>query len=183
MLTGQLVKLRAYEWDDLDRCHAWINDPEVTLHLGKDVTYPVSRAQEEEWLRGAMQQTRPPEITYAIETLAEGRHIGSVGFHHVLGTAHSAELGIMIGDKTCWDRGFGTDAIRTMLRFGFDELNLNRISLTVSDNNARGIACYLKCGFTEEGRLRQDRFRDGEFRDTLIMAVLRDEYRAGLTAK
>ena len=120
MLNGEQVKLRAYEWDDLDRCHVWINDPEVTLHLGVDVTYPVSLAAEEEWLRGAMQHTRPPEITYAIERLEDGVHIGSVSLHKVTGNARSAELGIMIGDKTCWDRGFGTDAIRTMLHFGFN---------------------------------------------------------------
>jgi RimJ/RimL family protein N-acetyltransferase len=177
MLTGALVQLRAYEMDDLDRCCAWINDPEVTRDMAVDVTYPVSRAQEEAWLKEAMSQARPPKITYAIDTLADSRHIGTIDFRKIGGNARHAELGIMIGDKTCWDHGFGTDAIRTMLRFGFEELNLNRVYLTVSDDNARGIACYRKCGFTEEGRLRQDRFREGEYRDTIVMGVLREEFR------
>ena len=178
MLTGTLVRLRAYEMDDLDRCLAWINDREVVQYISAAAAFPVSRAQEEEWLRQTVTQTRPPEITYAIETLAESRHIGSVSFHDVRGNARKAALGIMIGDKACWNHGYGTDAIVTMLRFGFDELNLNRVWLEVHDDNARAIACYRKCGFMEEGCLRRDRYRDGAYHDTLIMAVLGEEFRA-----
>jgi RimJ/RimL family protein N-acetyltransferase len=76
----------------------------------------------------------------------------------------------MIGDKEYWSRGYGTDAILTMLRYGFEELNLNRVDLTCDQRNARGIACYLKCGFIEEGRMRQHRFAKGRYWDTVIMA-------------
>ncbi len=84
----------------------------------------------------------------------------------------------MIGDKSYWSRGYGTDAIVTLLRFGFDEVNLHRVALEVNEDNARAIACYRKCGFVEEGRLRDHRFRRGEYRDTLIMGVLAGEFRA-----
>jgi RimJ/RimL family protein N-acetyltransferase len=87
-----------------------------------------------------------------------------------------ATLGIMIGDKACWSRGFGTDAILTVLRYGFEELNLNRVDLTCDERNGRGIACYRKCGFAEEGRMRQHRFSKGRYWDTLVMAVLADEF-------
>jgi RimJ/RimL family protein N-acetyltransferase len=178
MLTGKLVRLRAIEMEDLDRYLAWINDPEVVQYLATAAPHPVSRVQEEEWIRQAVTHTQPPEITYAIETLDEGRHIGSVSLHRVGHTAHHAGLGILIGDKAHWNRGFGTDAIITMLRYAFEELNLNRVSLEVHDFNAGAIACYRKCGFIEEGRLRQDRFRNGEYGDTMVMGVLRDEFRA-----
>src|SRR5690606_6936574 len=89
----------------------------------------------------------------------------------------SAVLGIMIGEKTHWNRGYGTDAIMTMLAYGFDALNLHRIELTVSEDNARGIACYRKCGFVEEGRLRQNRFARGRYWDSLLMSVLAEEFR------
>ena len=178
MLTGNLVRLRAIEMEDLDRYLAWVNDEEVVQYIATSAPHPVSRAQEEEWLRRAMTHTVPPEITYAIETLDDGRHIGSVSLHGVGGSERKASLGVLIGDKTCWSRGFGTDAITVMLRHAFEELNLNRVSLEVHDFNARAIACYRKCGFVEEGRLRQDRYRHGEYGDTLIMGVLREEFRA-----
>ena len=175
MPTGKLVKLRAIEMDDLERYLAWVNDEEVMRYLAA-TAFPVSRGQEEEFVRKATLQTRPPEIVFAIDTLEDGRHIGSLGLHHVQGAAHSTELGIMIGDKAYWDRGFGTDTIRTALRFAFEELNLNRVSLSVDADNGRGIACYRKCGFVEEGLLREHRYRAGQYRDTVLMAVLRAEW-------
>jgi RimJ/RimL family protein N-acetyltransferase len=176
MLTGKLVRLRAVEADDLDRYLKWINDQEVIEFLA--VTgFAVSRAQEEEWLQRAMRQTQPPEITLAIETLDEARHIGTVALHEIRPASTRASLGIMIGDKAFWSRGYGTDAIWTTLRFAFDELNLHRVQLEVHEENARAIACYHKCGFVEEGRLRHDRFRAARYRDTLVMGVLSDEFR------
>jgi RimJ/RimL family protein N-acetyltransferase len=181
MLTGSLIRLRAVEMDDLDRYLAWINDAEVVQYIATAAPHPVSRVQEEEWIRQAVTHTRPPEITYAIETLEDARHIGSVSLHRVAHPARHSVLGIMIGDKTCWDRGFGTDAVMTMLRYAFEELNLNRVWLEVHDFNLRAIACYRKCGFIEEGRLRQDRYRNGQYGDTIVMGVLREEFRKLVT--
>ena len=84
----------------------------------------------------------------------------------------------MIGDHDYWSHGYGTDAITTLLRYAFDEMNLHRVWLEVLDDNTRGIACYRKCGFVEEGRKRQDRYRSGSYHDTLVMGVLEDEFRA-----
>ncbi len=139
MLTGKLVRLRPLEMTDLDRCYTWINDREVTHFL--ESRYPISRVEEEEWLAGAVRRTRPPEIALAIETLAESRHIGTIGLHRVHAEDRKAGFGIMIGDKDFWSRGYGTDAIVTLLRFAFDEMNLNRVYLHVHADNARAIAC------------------------------------------
>ena len=79
----------------------------------------------------------------------------------------------MIGGKDCWGRGYGTDAIRALLRFAFREMNLNRVWLTTGENNPRALACYRKCGFREEGRLRQDRYLEGRYWDTILMGILR----------
>lgn len=177
MLTGKLVKLRPLEMSDLERYLAWINDPEVTRFLD-GARYPISRADEEAWLAGAVHRTRPPDIVLAIETLEERRHIGSVSLQQVHAEDRKAALGIMIGDRSCWDRGYGADAILALLRFAFDEMNLNRVWLEVDEDNRRAIACYRKCGFREEGRLRSDRFRAGRYCDTLVMGVLADEFPA-----
>ena len=89
-----------------------------------------------------------------------------------------AELGIMIGEKSYWSQGFGTDALRTLLRFGFDEMNLHRITLLVYDFNERAQAAYNKAGFVEEGRRREALYTEGGYHDIVVMSVLRDEWEA-----
>jgi RimJ/RimL family protein N-acetyltransferase len=174
MIEGKLIRLRAPETSDLDRYVAWINDREVTVQLA--MRYPVSRASEEEWLRG--HATKPlsyDHVWFAIDT-REGVHIGGINFHVVRPENRNARLGIMIGDKSYWSQGYGTDAMLTFLRFGFDEMNLRRIDLTVDAENARAIRCYEKCGFLLEGRQREARYQQGHYGDQLVMSVLRDEF-------
>ncbi len=87
------------------------------------------------------------------------------------------ELGIIIGEKSAWDQGFGTDVVRTLLRHAFDTLNLNRVVLRVFETNLRAMQVYKKIGFVEEGRLRQDHFIDGKYVDVVIMGILRVEWK------
>jgi RimJ/RimL family protein N-acetyltransferase len=177
MLTGKLVRLRPLEMSDLDRYLVWVNDPEVMQWLSRTGTYPWSRLAEEELLEKVSRTRGYDAVNLAIETL-EGRHIGSIALHNAQPEDRKAGVGLFIGDKEYWNRGYGTDAMRTILRFGFEEMNLQRIHLTVDAENARAIACYKKCGFIEEGRLRQDRYKGGQYFDTLVMGVLVDEFRA-----
>ena len=174
MLEGTLVNLRAPELTDLERDFTWMNDGEVTRFL--NARYPMSLAAEEVWLRELVTKRMSHEhVTFAIET-KDGRHIGNTDLMDVSAENRCATLGIMIGDKAYWSKGYGTDAMRTLLRFGFEEMNLHRIQLTVDARNGRAQACYRKCGFVEEARLRQHRFTEGEFHDTLWMGVLREEW-------
>jgi RimJ/RimL family protein N-acetyltransferase len=174
MLEGKLVNLRPLEAGDLDRCFTWINDREVTRYL--TARYPISRAEEERWLTG-----RPAadfsNVGLAIET-KDGVHIGNVGLHDGQPENRKASLGIMIGDKDYWSNGYGSDAVVTILRFGFHEQNLNRVWLHVYDFNERAQACYRKVGFVEEGRLRQNFYQDGRYFDTIVMGILRSEFDA-----
>lgn len=177
MLNGSLVRLRAHAPSDLDACTRWINDVEVTRTLA--VRYPMPVRAEEQWLEristGADAFHARADVHFAIETL-EGRYIGNCGIHRVEWESRSADVGIMIGEKDCWNSGYGTDAMRTMLRFAFREMNLHRIQLDVYDHNARAIASYGKCGFVEEGRRRQAAYREGRYLDVIVMGVLRDDF-------
>ena len=176
MIEGKLVNLRPREMTDLERMHRWINDREVTRYLG--VRYQMSLAAEEKWLSDHISQPMAYDrVSFCIET-RDGVTIGSIDFHHIVPEERKARLGVMIGEKDYWSKGYGTDAMVTFCRFGFDDMNLNRIDLTVFDGNERAIACYRKCGFVEEGRLRQDRYSRGQYSDTLIMGLLRDEFYA-----
>jgi RimJ/RimL family protein N-acetyltransferase len=175
MLEGNLVRLRAREPEDLERNLRWMNDREVRQFL-LETRYPVSRAEEEKWME-ANQGSSFQNVRLAIET-KDGQHIGNIDLGPASPEHRRASLGVMIGEKECWGRGYGTDAIRTLLRFAFLEMNLNRVWLTVDENNARALACYRKCGFREEGRLRQDRFKHGRYWDAIVMGILRAEFEA-----
>ena len=160
MIEGTMINLRAIDVGDAGRYVLWLNDREVTRHLR--MRYQVPRLAEEAWIRDGSSKQMGYGVggNFAIET-KDGAHIGSVGFHYVNPENRKATLGIVIGDKEYWSRGYGTDAMLTLLRFGFEEMNLRRIDLSVDADNARAIACYRKCGFVEEGRLREQRYSRG----------------------
>jgi RimJ/RimL family protein N-acetyltransferase len=122
----------------------WLNDREVTRLQPR----PPSRAPSS-GLVGRGFEADSPQHCVCIDTL-EGRHIGITNLDGIDRENRSAELGIMIGEKDCWSRGYGTDAILTLLRFAFHEINLNRVWLDVNEENGRAVACYSKCGFVEE---------------------------------
>jgi RimJ/RimL family protein N-acetyltransferase len=174
MIEGKLVNLRAREMSDLERMAIWVNDREVARF--QSVRYPWSLAAEEAFLRG---QTASPiaygNVSLAIET-KDGVHIGGCGLHGASPENRAAELGIMVGDKAYWSKGYGTDAVATLVRFGFDEMNLNRIELHVYDFNERAQKSYHKCGFIQEGRMRDAHYAAGVYCDVVVMGLLRDEW-------
>lgn len=179
MLLGERTRLRRIERDDLPRLVVWLNDPAVRTNIL--IVYPLNLVEEERWFE-EMSRKEPATQPFAIEvpsTTGGGSWTaaGVVGFHTVDWRVRSAEFGIVVGDTSLWGKGYGTDASRTLLRWGFDELNLNRVWLRVFDDNARAIRSYEKLGFQAEGRLRQDRFHSGRYSDTLLMGILRGELR------
>lgn len=176
MIEGTSINLRGREMSDLDRNYRWINDREVTRYL--NMRYPLSLAAEEIWMRAGIEAPVDyARVAFAIET-KDGTHIGNINFHRTSPEDRSARVGIVIGDKAQWSKGYGTDAVLTLLRFGFDEMNLHRIDLTVDADNDRARACYRTCGLVDEARLRQERYARGAYRDQLVMGILRDEFYA-----
>ncbi len=171
-MQGDLVRLRAVTREDLPRYTGWIADPEVRRYL--NFYRPMTLEEEARWferMAGDESQT-----VFAIETVDGGRHIGTVGLHGLHSRYRSAEAGIFIGEKEFWGHGYGTEAMRLLLAFAFDQLNLHRVYLHVHGGNARARRSYEKCGFVEEGVLRQAVFKDGDYHDVTVMSVLRDEY-------
>ena len=178
MIVGEKVRLRRPERTDLARFAGWLNDPEVRRHLA--LIYPLSLAHEEQWLEEQLKK-EPALQAFVIEADRVGGEegwnaVGVIGFHAIDWVSRAGELGLVIGEKSVWNAGYGTDAVRTLVRWGFRELNLNRVFLRVFEDNAPAIRCYEKLGFVLEGRLRQDRYQDGRYLDTLVMGLLRDEH-------
>jgi RimJ/RimL family protein N-acetyltransferase len=177
-MEGKLVRLRAYEKSDLDAVMKWVNDEEVTDLLGGEMlAYPVSSLAEAKFIDAAASPSDRHK-DFAIETLADRRYIGAISFNVIDWRNRSAGLGIVIGDKSLWGKGYGTDAMRVLMRLAFDKMNLHRLWLHVHDYNPRAIASYEKCGFKREGVLRQEHFARGKHHDTIVMAILESEYRA-----
>lgn len=182
MIYSDRIRLRRNEREDIPKFLGWLNDPEVTRYLSN--TLPISHAIEDQWFENVLKQPKE-EQPYGIEIRAlanseDGqpwRLIGNCSIMNLNWTVRSAEVGIFIGDKSCWNKGYGTEVMRLLLRLGFDTLNLNRIFLRVDADNQGGIRAYEKAGFIHEGRLRQAVFESGEYRDLLYMSVLRSEWK------
>lgn len=174
MFTGHKVRLRAYRTDDIPLAHGYINDPEVKRFLMPGVPFPIRLEEEEEYI-GEISSGRD-DYSFAIETVEGGRYIGGCGINQVDWRNRFCEVGIFIGDKRLWGKGYGTEAFGLLVSFAFREMNLNKVKLRVYDFNERGIRSYAKLGFIQECLLRQELFRDGRYYDIIIMGLLREEW-------
>ncbi len=173
MLKGNNLSLRALTKDDLPNYVEWLNDPEVLRYLS--VYRPFNMDDENDWYEG---YRKANDQTIFVIELNDGKHIGSVSLFDIHHRRQVAELGILIGDKESWGKGYCTEAIGLLLEYGFNTLNLNRIFLRVYVENIGGIKCYHKSGFVKEGELRQAEFSEGSFHNIYIMSILRQEYLA-----
>jgi RimJ/RimL family protein N-acetyltransferase len=173
MIQGKRVRLRAVEPSDLPDYHRWLNDPEVIRYL--KIYAPFSMADEEAWYAEVRED--PNQMVFAIE-IETGQLIGNLALMDLNWKDRRAELGIVIGDKSHWGKGYAQDAIQTLLAFAFGQMNLNRVYLRVFADHAPAINAYRKCGFIEEGRLREEMYVDGAYHDMLMMGILKREFEA-----
>ena len=171
---GKLIRLRAREPEDEPRYYRWLNDPEVTEYLL--LRYPVSHVFERQWLEDDGGPTYE-KAGFAIETLTDGQHIGSITLRGAAPELRMAVLGIFVGEKSFWDGGYGTDAMRTVCRFGFDMMNLHRIELDVYAENLRAVRVYENVGFVVEACRRRANFQFGRYHDLLTMGLIEGELR------
>lgn len=167
MIKGKKVNLRALEKEDIQKTIKWINDPEVTKYLS--IVFPISLAEEEKWFEYYLK--RKDDRIFAIET-KDGTHIGNIGLHKIDWLNRKVMLGILIGEKEYWNKGYGTDAVKTAVKFAFEEMNIHKVYLCVMDFNERAVKIYEKCGFTREGVSRDDVYRNGKYHDMIWMSVL-----------
>ncbi|MQA00291.1 MAG: GNAT family N-acetyltransferase [Dehalococcoidia bacterium] len=178
-LEGERTRLRPPDLSEAPRFLEWIADTEVR-HLIGGTAYPMTLAAEEEWLRSKSEISWDNGMFLAIDaTDAPGGapvHIGSIELRKLHAEARSGEVGMMIGERAYWGRGYGTDALRTLCRFAFEELDLHRLELGVAEYNPRAQRAYEKVGFVVEGRLRQDSYIAGRYYDTFVMGLLHSEF-------
>jgi RimJ/RimL family protein N-acetyltransferase len=172
MLKGDRVVLRPIQAADRERLYELVETLEIRAMASNAPPLPLSleeiEARDARWL----EEPHPDSAWFAIE--ADGEPIGICGLHQIEPYHQRAELGIRIGEPF-WGRGFGQDAVRTLVDYAFRHLNLMKVSLRVLADDERAVGAYRKAGFEEEGRLRSHTWYDGARRDELVMSVLRPE--------
>jgi RimJ/RimL family protein N-acetyltransferase len=177
-LVGSKVYLRPLEREDAPVLAPWFNDPEVTRTL---LRYrPLSVRAEEAWIE---QKANPPDgddFVLGIALRSNDQLVGGCGLHQVEPRNRQACFGLLIGEKSEWGNGYGSEATFLVVKHAFDTVNLNRVWLQVFENNPRAQRIYEKVGFQVEGRLRQTNFREGRYWDTIVMGLLREEWRQRL---
>lgn len=178
LFEGELVRLTAEEPEAMAKAYsAWAAaDSEYQRMLDTSAASLFSVKKWKEWLEKDLEKDPPTFYGFCIRTLADDRLIGFVGLDGNVVPHKEAFVGIGIGDRKDWSRGYGTDAMRLALRYAFMELNLRRVSLNAFEYNPRGLRSYEKAGFRHEGRQRQYLKRDGKRWDLVYMGILREEW-------
>ena len=170
-MKSEPVFLRALEHGDVERTLAWHNDAELYESLGGTFRF-VSREAEEEWIRRRCAPSRD-EVNLAICVAPTRRHIGNIYLRDIDWVSRRGEVHVSIGEKKCRSKGYGTSALRQLARHAFATLGLQRLFLFVQADNAAAIRAYRNCGFEVEGTLKRHVFKDGRFKDMLVMGLCR----------
>lgn len=176
LFEGKLVRLTQIERGHLEVYKRWFRDYETQRLLSPDVIVPITDEAEDAFYDDASKAK--DWYIFSIKTLEDDQLIGNCSLFGIDNKNRSAEIGILIGEAGYRDKGFGTDATRVLLRFAFNEVNLNRVYLRVFDYNGRAIRSYEKVGFVQEGRERQAIWRENTYHDVHLMAILREEWQA-----
>lgn len=169
----EVVFLRPLELEDLPRIHRWHNDERLYRYFSKTHRF-VSMTVVEQWLRANMAYSNEA-ISFAICTSEDQTHIGNIYLRGIDWVARHAELALFIADPSHRSKGYGRGAIRLIIRHAFKDLNLRRLHLKTLQDNERAISLYEKCGFQVEGRLRRHAYKDGEFKDVLVMGLCAED--------
>jgi RimJ/RimL family protein N-acetyltransferase len=176
VLVGDLVRLRGLRESDLPALTSWQMDPAFNT-TASNWALPMSEAAAKEKFH-KWSANEHDDLGFSIETLdPEPILVGHLGLFGARPKDRCATVGIGLGREYV-GRGYGTDAMRTIVGYGFREMGLHRIQLDVAAFNTAGIRAYAKAGFVEEGRRRQAIFHDGRWYDEVWMSILDEEWAA-----
>jgi RimJ/RimL family protein N-acetyltransferase len=177
VFTGKLVRLSAVDAEQAAKSFVqWSCDSEYRRLLDSDPVRLFSVKATQEWVEKQLKKDPPQYYWFLIRRLEDDLILGDITLGGLRWNNREAFVGIGIGDREHWGKGYGTDAMQILLRYAFTELNLERVSLEVFDYNPRGLRSYEKAGFRVEGRQRQFLLRDGQRYDVIYMGILRDEW-------
>lgn len=171
MIIGEKVVLREIEEEDLDLIIKWRNDPEILKWL---FSYsPLSRVKQRKWYEGYLEEDT--QQIFIIELKEEKTPIGTIGLTDIDYKNQKGELTIIIGEKGYWGKGLGEESLKLLVKFAFNEMNFRKIKALVFSDNDKAIKMYEKCGFKEEGNFKEEIFKEGNFKDVVVMSKFREK--------
>jgi RimJ/RimL family protein N-acetyltransferase len=177
IFKGETVRLSATDPDEYGKAFAgWKRDSELMRLMDSGVSRLTSQKETQKIVEKGLEDQKVNQHFFSIRTLTEDKLIGDIGLSVVNWAGGDAFVGIGVCERDFWGKGYGTDAMRVILRYGFTEVNLQRVSLTVFEYNPRAMHCYEKVGFRHEGRQRGFLNREGKRWDMLTMGILREEW-------
>jgi RimJ/RimL family protein N-acetyltransferase len=174
---GNLVRLAALDPEETGAALSrFSRDSEFFRLMDSYPCRPLTKEGTKKWIEKDLENNKV--IIFTIRTLAEDRLIGDVGLDGLYWNHGDTFLGIGVGDRDFWGKGYGRDAMQLVLRYAFAELNLRRVTLNVFEYNPRAIRCYEKIGFQHEGRVRKYLNRAGRRWDVVYMGITKEEWLA-----
>jgi len=175
--TGRLVRFSAYDPEEIGKAFSkWARDSEYRRMSDARAASLPSTKQTIKFFEKDLEELSPAVHFFGVRTLADDKLIGELVLDVFDWAGRDAFVGLSIGERENWGRGYGTEMMDLMLRFAFTEVNLRRVTLTVFEYNPRAIRSYEKVGFRHEGRLRQFLNKEGRRWDMLFMGILREEW-------
>lgn len=171
-LEGERLYIRPMEEIDLPYFHENLWDPEIRRLTGSKTVF--TKTALKSWFDSKTVESNRIDCIICLKD--NHQTIGDVAMINIDHINKGALVRIAINQKEYLGKGFGTEALRLLLDYGFSMLNLHRIGLDVYSFNERGIKSYEKLGFQVEGRIRDELFYDGEYHDSILMGVLKDEF-------
>jgi RimJ/RimL family protein N-acetyltransferase len=168
LLTGKHVQLRRVEPDDYPSIQAWQNDPEVFYWMDYERAFSLDDIRRSE--------ERACDEGHPFAIVAEGRAVGRIGLNNFRSRDGMASLYIFVGDRDVRGKGYGIDALMTLIAYGFDVLNLRKIELWTLAHNERAIHMYKSAGFVEDARIPERSYKEDRWADHLVMSIDRDGF-------
>lgn len=172
------IYLRALEPDDYLISIQWRKDDEIWEMVGGP-KYFVSQEYEKEWVLDAIHSKN--KMVLAICLKENHKYIGNVILNEFDLLNRTACSAILLGDKEEWGKGFASEAIMQLLEYAFFHKNLHRVSALVLEENKASLRMHEKCGYVREGLLRQSVYKDGEYKNQVVLSILKEDFERRIT--
>jgi len=170
-VDGPRLYLDALVPEDVDDDYVgWMNDPEVVRHLESRYSTH-TRDELVDYVRRELESA--DDVMFGVHTL-DGAHIGNIKIGGIDDRHRFADVGLIIGAKSAWGQGYGTEAIELVTGYAFEVLGLNKLTAGIYATNTGSHKAFLKAGWREVGRLERHRMLDGVFVDQILVEKLRD---------
>ncbi len=170
-IKGKKVLLRAIELSDAELLQQMINDEEIERMM-VGYSFPVAKHQQIKWIENLSNE----RSVFRAMIDVDGKAIGTIILTDIDMRSGTAEVHIKLAKIAERGKGYGSDAMSTLVSYAFDELRLNCIYCQIKEDNIASQKMIEKCGFVKEGRLRSRVYRNGKYYDFYEYSILKDEY-------